>query len=192
MEELHRGDDAEEGSRLPVTDDKWLSEQQVGDIRGRQMVSRRRDDLWFPWEVAGEITSVDCHVWRFPAHGPTCWNERHQLRGWRTCRVRRWKRRDPEVENQWESVAGTSLVGYESPSNVELTWLGSCPTLVDPGKPREECWRTWCTRSCFMLSCYQKKGVLGTEKRRSEYSQHIQLCRQVLCWYNPGIRHLAG
>ena len=39
MEELHRGDDAEGGSRLPVADNRRVSEQQVGDIRGRQVVS---------------------------------------------------------------------------------------------------------------------------------------------------------
>ena len=46
MEELHRGGDVEEGARLPVSDDKRLSEKQVGDIRERQMVSQRIDDMW--------------------------------------------------------------------------------------------------------------------------------------------------
>ena len=32
MEHLDRGNDAEVGSRLPVADDRRLSERQVGDI----------------------------------------------------------------------------------------------------------------------------------------------------------------
>ena len=39
MEELLRGDDATGGSRLPVADDRQLSEQHLSDIRKRQMVS---------------------------------------------------------------------------------------------------------------------------------------------------------
>ena len=35
-------------------------------------------------------------------------------------------------------------------SNLEQTWLGSCPILVDPGKQREDCWRAWCIRSNLM------------------------------------------
>ena len=31
-EDLHRGDGVEEGTRLPVADDRRLSKQQVGDI----------------------------------------------------------------------------------------------------------------------------------------------------------------
>ena len=48
VEYLLRGDDAEKGFRLPVEEDRSLSERQVGDIRGRQMVSQRRDDMWCP------------------------------------------------------------------------------------------------------------------------------------------------
>ena len=36
------------------------------------------------------------------------------------------------------------------PSNVEPLLLGSCPTLVTPGKLREGCWQAWEIRSCFM------------------------------------------
>ena len=32
VEYLHRGDDAEKGSRLPVEDDRWLSERRVGPL----------------------------------------------------------------------------------------------------------------------------------------------------------------
>ena len=53
MEELHRGDDVEEDSRLPVADDGRLSEQQVGDIRERQMVSQRRYDMWCGTSIIG-------------------------------------------------------------------------------------------------------------------------------------------
>ena len=45
MKELHRGDDAQEHSRLSVADDGRLCQQQVGDIRGQQMVPQRRDDM---------------------------------------------------------------------------------------------------------------------------------------------------
>ena len=51
VEHPHQGEGAEKGSRLPVANDWWLSERQVGDIRGRQVVSQRRDDMWCPSRV---------------------------------------------------------------------------------------------------------------------------------------------
>ena len=62
MEELHRGDEAEKGSRLPLADDRRLSEQQMGRTRGQQMVSLGREDMWCPSRVAGGTTRVKCHV----------------------------------------------------------------------------------------------------------------------------------
>ena len=110
VEHLHRGDGAEKRSRLPVANDRWLSERQMGDMRGRQVVSQRRDEMWSPSRVKGGFTRLEHHVWRLPAHGPTCWNEHHRLRGWRICRVRRWCRQNPGSEVQWKSVAGKALV----------------------------------------------------------------------------------
>ena len=80
MEELHRGDDVQEDSRLPVAYDGRLSKQQVGDIRGGQMVSQRRDDMWCPSGVTSRAIRVERHVRQFPAHGPTYWNEHHRIR----------------------------------------------------------------------------------------------------------------
>ena len=116
MEDLHRGDGAEEGYGLPVADDRWLSKRQVGDIWGRQMVSQRRDYMWHPSRVAGRTTCLERHVWRLPALGPTCWNE-HRLRGWRTCLVCRWKRQNPGAKDQWESVMSKASVGQKRPEN---------------------------------------------------------------------------
>ena len=62
MRELHGDDDAEEGSTQIVADDRRLSEQQVDDIRGRQMVSQRRDVMWCPSGVMGGTTRVESHV----------------------------------------------------------------------------------------------------------------------------------
>ena len=68
---------------------------------------QRRDDMWRPSRVTGGSTRLERYVWRFPAHGPTCWNEYHRLRGWRTCRVRRWRRQNPGAE-----VCGGQSVGW--------------------------------------------------------------------------------
>ena len=63
MGELDRSDDAEEGSRLSVTDDRRVSEKQVADIQGRQVVSQRRDNIWCPSGVAGRTTRVERHIY---------------------------------------------------------------------------------------------------------------------------------
>ena len=47
-------------------------------------------------------------------------------------------------------TCGKRVLSTCGDTNVELTWLRSCPTLVDPGKPREDWWRAWCTQSCCM------------------------------------------
>ena len=62
MEDLHRGDGVEKGSRLPVANDRCLSERQMGDIQGRQMVSQAIDDMWRPSRVTGGCTRLDRHV----------------------------------------------------------------------------------------------------------------------------------
>ena len=62
MEDLNRGDGAEEGSRLPVANDGRLSKRQMGDVIGRQMVSHRRDDMLRSSGVAGRTTCLELHV----------------------------------------------------------------------------------------------------------------------------------
>ena len=54
MEKLH--------SRLPVADDGQLFYQQVGDLRGRKMVSQTRDKMWCPSRLAGGIIRVERHA----------------------------------------------------------------------------------------------------------------------------------
>ena len=83
------------------------------------MVPQRRDDIWCPSGVANGTIRVARHVWRFPTHGTICWNEYYRLRGWRTCHVCCWWCRDLGAANQWESVAGKTLVGQQKP------WSGS-------------------------------------------------------------------
>ena len=61
MEKLHQGDDPRD-SRLPVADDGRLSKQQVGDIRGRQMVPQRRDNMACFSAVAGRTIRGERHV----------------------------------------------------------------------------------------------------------------------------------
>ena len=109
------GDGVEEGSRLPVADDR-LSEQQMNDIGGRQIVSQR-DNMWHPSGIVGRTTRVKYHVWRFLAHGLTCSNEHRRLRGWRTCRVSSWWLRNPRSEDQWYFVTSKTLVGQQRPKN---------------------------------------------------------------------------
>ena len=104
--------------------------------------SQRRDAMWRTSRVAGRSTRLERHLWRFPAHCPACWNENHRLRRWRICRVWRGWHQNPGAEDQWMSVVGkerknTWRSQLPKPSNVEQTWLGFSPTLVDPGKKKE-------------------------------------------------------
>ena len=90
--------------------DDYLSDRWVM-YEGSKKVSQRRDDMWRFSRVAGGFTCLERHVRRLSAHGPTCWNEHRRLRGWRTCRVRCWRRQNPRAEDQWKSVASKALVG---------------------------------------------------------------------------------
>ena len=81
-------------------------------------------------------------------------------------------------------------------SNVKLTWPDSCPRVLDPGKSREDGWRAWYTRSCFMqlwseqvpsATMLSRKAVFGTERCGAENSLSIPSCVDECC-VDPGER----
>ena len=83
-----------------------------------QMIDDYLSDRWViyeddNWSLKEEMTcgAPQGSRVRFPALGLAYRNEHHRLRGWRTCRVYRWRRQNPGTKDQWKSVAGKALVG---------------------------------------------------------------------------------
>ena len=58
-----------QGDRRTKNSMYWYRWNGCIGLESRQMVSQRRDNMWCPSGVADGTARVECHVWRFPAHG---------------------------------------------------------------------------------------------------------------------------
>ena len=99
-------------------------------------------------------------------------------RSWRTWGWMENKHQVPGGCSWIDGLASANTFRSQLPrlSNVEQTWLGSCLTLVDPGKQREDWRRAWCIRTCFM----QLRSGVGSCKSmlsRGDCSQRKEVLR---------------
>ena len=125
-------------------------------------------------------------VWKWTLKRPRfCWSRAGYLFSTRGSSPENMRFSGKQVSCTWgsswiEGLASTNTCRSQlpEPSNVEQAWLGSCPTLVYPGKQREDWWwRAWCIRSCF-VHLRSGLGPYKTMLSREDCSQR----REVLLW----------